>query len=829
MSENNEESYSMYPKTSSPPPPHANMHFPMYQSPVPMYAYPQNPYMYATGPTQAPSYHFKLMNQNQVMYQNGGSIPQQNSTPSTLKKKWNNNNNITNNTGTNGSTNVAKSHTYYPGQSQAYYPASSMNKNNSATAAYDPYKFDVSKISYEEMKKDFPVFINTDADEFVKARAKRHELRLKMLSSKEKLIVSTKKEKKEDNKVEVESKAEIEEIPEMEETTIASELVEDKAEEKSSKIVKPKVQESDASHKKTEKHKKKEKREEEVKKSNSTTPSPSATPVSTATPSTPPIVAPAPTKQQPVTKSWSAIASSGIAKSKPASISRPASSNYSTPLPSPLHTPQKKDTRYVPPSTKGAEPLGSVTLRMCFDPDYIGYVLKKDSENDLLPLKSIFPRGIINTANVCFLSSVLQVLLYCQPFIDVLNVLSTRNVHSRIASSQSKLLDACITIYKQFDRENFLESKKRQQSVEDEIEDNEKTPTYGSVIDAINPDEFYRTISTIPKFKDLQWGQQEDAEEFLTHLLDQLHEELVASINLLSENEIQNILQSINDQELKVFFIRNLSRFKKSEFLNNASVQLQELISKYGNASEENEEDGWHEVSSSGKRSKKNKTAAKRTVEVIPSPISKLFGGQFRSVLDIPNNKERQSITLDPFQTIQLDISDSSVIDLEGAFKKFSEFELIPFRTSSGTDVEAKKQTFIDKLPEVLLIQLKRFSFVSNVGKSNDMTNYNAYNGRIEKIRKKINYGHELIIPSESVSSNATMSNREYSLTGVIYHHGLSPDGGHYTADVLHSESKKWYRIDDVNINELEEDDVLKGGEEDNDSRTAYILMYQKK
>ncbi|CAI6638349.1 ANM_collapsed_G0016360.mRNA.1.CDS.1 [Saccharomyces cerevisiae] len=100
---------------------------------------------------------------------------------------------------------------------------------------------------------------------------------------------------------------------------------------------------------------------------------------------------------------------------------------------------------------------------------------------------------------------------------------------------------------------------------------------------------------------------------------------------------------------------------------------------------------------------------------------------------------------------------------------------------------------------------------------------------------KKIKYGHELIIPEESMSSITLKNNtsgiddRRYKLTGVIYHHGVSSDGGHYTADVYHSEHNKWYRIDDVNITELEDDDVLKGGEEASDSRTAYILMYEKR
>ena len=145
--------------------------------------------------------------------------------------------------------------------------------------------------------------------------------------------------------------------------------------------------------------------------------------------------------------------------------------------------------------------------------------------------------------------------------------------------------------------------------------------------------------------------------------------------------------------------------------------------------------------------------------------------------------------------------------------------------------MKAKKQTFIDRLPQVLIIQLKRFSFVNNTNKDNPMTNYNLYSGRVEKIRKKINYGHELTIPVEVVSSLALKNSeaaRHYRLIGVIYHHGVSSNGGHYTTDVYHRERKQWYRIDDINISELKFEDVLRVGESATDSRTAYILIYQK-
>lgn len=833
MHDSQEESYSMYPKTSSPPPPpQANMHFPVYQTPV-MYGYSQNPYMYAG---QAPGYHFGMMNQGQMMYQPGAGMPQANSGVGN-KKKWN-----VNNMGSGGSSanlSNGKTHNYHNSSHAASYHPQSSNNSGSGKTSYntptitDPFKFDSSKIKSDdkdEMMEGFPVFLNTNDKEFNEARAKRYDLRLKALKLNEDIPTGVKEEEQTMETSESEGAAVVEEkktdVSKTQDTPIERKEqvthIQQKEEPKKEETVRS-VSNSDSAR---------DQSDTPVVKEGS--------PTSSVEDSTTPYITPAPTPK-PTAKSWSAVASSALSRGKQSSIvkpiSRPGSANQQN---SPQQQqPQKKAKKYVPPTPKGVEALGSIALRMCFDPDYVSYTLENAKNEDKLPVKSIIPRGIINSANICFMSSVLQVLLYCSPFLDILNVVSTRNMNAKVGTSSTKLLDACLTIYRKFDKETYEKEKQTEKENNNNNNNNtkeksngKKSPVqaYASSTEAVNPDEFYRALSTLPKFKDLQWGHQEDAEEFLTHLLDQLHEELVSAIDGLTENEIQNLLQSIHDEDLRIYIIRNLSRYKDADFFKNMSMQLKEQISKYGVITDDNnEEAGWHEVSGSSKKGKKTKTAAKRTVEVIPSPVSNLFGGQFRSVLDIPQNKESQSITLDPFQTIQLDISDPNVNDLETAFKKFSEFELLPFKSSSGNDVEAKKQTFIDKLPQVLLIQLKRFSFISNNGKDNGMTNYNAYSGRIEKIRKKVAYGHTLTIPNESIAPTSVRNNesRTYELSGVIYHHGMSPDGGHYTCDVYHKESTTWYRIDDVNITKLKDDDVLKGGDDNLDTRTAYILMYQ--
>ena len=514
-------------------------------------------------------------------------------------------------------------------------------------------------------------------------------------------------------------------------------------------------------------------------------------------------------------KSWSKLSSGSLNKSKPITTATSLS--------------VKKEKKYIPPNVKNLEPLGSVALRICFDKNYTMHTLQNTKANKLIT--DLVPRGIINKGSICFISSVLQLLIHCRSFANLLNVIHV-SVANKSGNSITPLLDACLEIFKNFDKSSL--DQERSQFKESGKAKNQAL--HSSIITAnnssIDPEQFYKSISKLPKFKDLTWGRQEDAEEFLTHLLDQLHEEFIASINILGSNDILNILQSLQDEDQKGLFLRHLSKYKASLFTEKVDPALKVIMEKYkrhNDIEEEEEEKEWKEVS---KKGKKTKNASKRITEMESSPISTIFGGQFRSVLDTPQNKESQSITYDPFQTIQMDISSPEVVDLESAFKKFSEHELIELKSSSGNDVEAKKQTCIDKLPQVLLLQLKRFSFVTQSTKG-DLSNYNSYNGRIEKISKMVKYGHEIIIPKESISpflaANASEEELKYTLSGVIYHHGLSPSGGHYTCDVFNKDLGEWYRIDDVKVEKItNKDDILSSNENSSDSRTAYILLYER-
>jgi ubiquitin C-terminal hydrolase len=71
------------------------------------------------------------------------------------------------------------------------------------------------------------------------------------------------------------------------------------------------------------------------------------------------------------------------------------------------------------------------------------------------------------------------------------------------------------------------------------------------------------------------------------------------------------------------------------------------------------------------------------------------------------------------------------------------------------------------------------------------------------------------------------------SVSEVLYHHGVSASGGHYTLDVLHPSydpsskpREMWMRIDDEFVSDVKAEDVFGGV--DRDDRCAYLLFYRR-
>jgi ubiquitin carboxyl-terminal hydrolase 10 len=196
---------------------------------------------------------------------------------------------------------------------------------------------------------------------------------------------------------------------------------------------------------------------------------------------------------------------------------------------------------------------------------------------------------------------------------------------------------------------------------------------------------------------------------------------------------------------------------------------------------------GWLEVGNKGRAASTRKTV------VSESPITKIFGGNLRSEFKVPGSKP--SVTLEPYQPLQLDIAPPQVTSIVDALKQMTKPETIQGDFGSRGNGTATKQVLIDTLPPVLILHLKRFQY--------DNT------GGTQKIWKTIGYPLILEVPPEVLSPiNRGKPKPKYRLTGVIYHHGKFATGGHYTADVLRQDGKSWIRLDDTKISKVSPLDV---------------------
>lgn len=142
-----------------------------------------------------------------------------------------------------------------------------------------------------------------------------------------------------------------------------------------------------------------------------------------------------------------------------------------------------------------------------------------------------------------------------------------------------------------------------------------------------------------------------------------------------------------------------------------------------------------------------------RSTENRESAITRIFGGTLRSVLHTPGQKD--SVTLEPYQPLQLDIQASSVLTISDALRHISEPEIVPgvWSSARNTNVDATKQVYIDSFPPVLILHLKRFV-------------YDPEEQNVVKRSKLVGYGTELVVPPEIVSPGRRGQAIKYRLFG---------------------------------------------------------------
>ena len=202
------------------------------------------------------------------------------------------------------------------------------------------------------------------------------------------------------------------------------------------------------------------------------------------------------------------------------------------------------------------------------------------------------------------------------------------------------------------------------------------------------------------------------------------------------------------------------------------------------------------------------------------SPVTKIFGGKLRSELRVPGMKH--SVTSEPYQPLQLDIGAPNVSNIIDALRGLTKPETLhgDFNSPRGPGSTATKQVSIETLPQVLILHLKRFQYNSS--------------GGTQKIWKKVGYPLDLVIPKEVFPQHkrgGLVAHRglpNYQLIGVVYHHGKSASGGHYTVDVRRQEGREWIRIDDTVIRRIRSEDIAEGGSEE-DPKVLTAALEQHK
>ncbi|KAJ2375537.1 hypothetical protein H4S02_008196 [Coemansia sp. RSA 2611] len=366
---------------------------------------------------------------------------------------------------------------------------------------------------------------------------------------------------------------------------------------------------------------------------------------------------------------------------------------------------------------------------------------------------AVQPRGLVNSGNMCFMNVVLQALLYCAPFYSMLRSIKENVVFS--FSTSTPLLEALIQFVHEFKQD--------------------ATPLaqLGTGLDEpFVPENVYEALRKKNVFQTLR-GQQEDAQEFMSYLVDGIHEEMAL------------VLQAH----------RAKAGAAGAEPTGNSSGG----------------DDGWMEVGPN------NRAVHMRDAHEVRArtPITQIFGGTLQSLLTVPGPAGRAAparANREPFQWLALDVSSDDVETVEDALDALAAPESIEgYMNVQGEAVAATKQIALERVPPVLVLHLKRFVFCADEG--------------VQKVHKFIAYPEELTLaPAWLARTREAARHRDarYRLSGVIYHHGSHASGGHYTCDVRRP-SGEWVQFDDIDIGSLESVDAVLDEKPD---RTAYILFY---
>lgn len=282
----------------------------------------------------------------------------------------------------------------------------------------------------------------------------------------------------------------------------------------------------------------------------------------------------------------------------------------------------------------------------------------------------------------------------------------------------------------------------------------------------------------------LQEQSQEDAQEFIQHLLSKLHEELA---------EMRKVLKA-----------GGCVSSRKAVPANSSSNASMAAVAKPSGEDDDGEE--WATVV--GPR---NKAATARGSKEVAerTPVSQLFGGAMQSTVRTrpvgPGAPSKPSVTQQPMFAVHLEAHHNS---LEEAFAALTRPEQISGYKANdkAAPTDAEKTYKLAALPQVFLVHILDYAFGVDDGTS--------------KLHHRMRFGPELRIQPSWVSDCCpNRRDARYRLVSTVTHHGRHAAGGHYTAHVRQPNGA-WLLMNDAEVMVVKEPRVL------ND--TPYLLMYER-
>ncbi|PKA66037.1 Ubiquitin carboxyl-terminal hydrolase 25 [Apostasia shenzhenica] len=183
--------------------------------------------------------------------------------------------------------------------------------------------------------------------------------------------------------------------------------------------------------------------------------------------------------------------------------------------------------------------------------------------------------------------------------------------------------------------------------------------------------------------------------------------------------------------------------------------------------------------------------------------MKQIFGGALLSQVKCLSCKGESNKT-DEIMDISLDLYESN--SLKDALSRFFQSEILDGSNKYSCErckklSVAKKQMFVLRAPNVLVIQLKRFEGING-----------------GKINRNIEFAEKLELSNYLHTSAQTQDSQpKYNLFGSIVHSGYSPESGHYYAYIKDSYGR-WYCCNDAHVSLSSTQEVL--------SEKVYILFY---